>query len=114
MNTEEKRRHYRIDSQILLNYAVFDESGSLARQGMGRTLNVSKTGILLETHVELDSGNTIELTIGLEEDLLSIQGKIVYVKPSREGKFESGIQFFDVNPTSDKLLQKYIERFQAH
>jgi hypothetical protein len=113
MTTEEKRRHYRIDSQNLLNYASFDESGNLARQGMGRTLNVSKTGILLETHVELESGNNIELTIGLEEDLLTIQGKIVYVKPGQEGKFESGIQFFDVDPSSDKLLQRYIESFRA-
>ncbi len=113
MTTEEKRRHYRVDSQNLLNYACYDESDNLVRQGMGRTLNVSKTGILLETHVELDTGNKIELTIGLEEELLTIHGKIVYVRPGQEGKFESGIHFSDVDAPSEELLQQYIETFRA-
>lgn len=113
MTTEEKRRHYRIDSQNLLNYACFDEDDNITRQGMGRTLNVSKTGILLETHVALETGIRIELTIGLEEDLLTIQGKTVYTKPGQEGKFEAGIQFFDVDVSSEELLQKYIEAFRA-
>jgi c-di-GMP-binding flagellar brake protein YcgR len=113
MTTKEKRQHYRINSQNLLNYACYDEEGNLSRQGMGRTLNVSKTGILLETHVELENGTRIELTIGFEEDLLTLNGTIVYAKPGQEGKFESGIQFSDVDESSEKLLQKYIEAFRA-
>jgi hypothetical protein len=113
MTTEEKRKHYRIDSQNLLNYVCYDEEDNVVRQGMGRTLNVSKTGILLETHVEPESGERIELTIGFEEELLTLQGNIVYVRPGHEGKFESGIQFFDVDEASEKLLQQYIEAFRA-
>ena len=113
MTTEEKRRHYRIDSQNLLNYVCYDEDDNTIRQGMGRTLNVSKTGILLETHVEPDSGERIELTIGFEEELLTLQGNIVYVRPGQEGKFESGIHFSEVDEASEKLLQQYIEAFRA-
>ena len=42
MTTEEKRRHYRVDSQNLLNYACYDENDHIVKQGMGRTLNVPK------------------------------------------------------------------------
>lgn len=112
MTTKEKRGHYRINSQNLLNYACYDDQDNLVKQGMGRTLNVSETGILLETHVELEAGSRTELTIGLEEDLVTIQGRIVYVKSGQEGKFESGIHFFDIDAKAHEVLKKYIQAFQ--
>ena len=112
MNTKEKRQHYRINSQNLLNYACYDDENNLVKQGMGRTLNVSETGILLETHVELESENRIELTIGLEEDLVTIQGKIVYTKSGQDGKFESGIHFFEADEKSNEVLKQYIKAFR--
>ena len=112
MNTKEKRQHYRINSQNLLNYACYDDENNLVKQGMGRTLNVSAVGIRLETHVELESGNRIEVTIGLEEELVTVEGKIVYIKPGQEGKFEAGIQFLDVDRKAGEVLQQYIRAFR--
>jgi c-di-GMP-binding flagellar brake protein YcgR len=112
MDTKEKRRHYRINSRNLLNYACYDEEDNPVKQGMGRTLNVSEVGIRLETHVELESGNRIEVTIGLEEELVTIQGKILYTKPGQEGKSEAGIQFLNVDEKAREVLQQYIEAFR--
>ncbi len=112
MTTQEKRQHYRINSQNLLSYACYDKEDNLVKQGMGRTLNVSAVGIRLETHVELESGSRVELTIGLEEELVTIEGKIVYVKPGQEGRFEAGIQFFEVDQKTGSLLQQYIKAFR--
>ena len=112
MNTKEKRRHYRINSQNLLNYACYDDQDNLVKQGMGRTLNVSEVGIRLETHVELETGNRIEVTIGLEEELVTVEGKILYNKPGLEGKFEAGIQFFNVDQKAGEVLQRYIQAFR--
>jgi c-di-GMP-binding flagellar brake protein YcgR len=112
MTTKEKRRHYRINAQNLLNFACYDDQDNLVKQGMGRTLNVSETGILLETHLELESGSRVELTIGLEEDLVTIQGTIVYIRPGQGGKFESGIQFSDVDQKAGEVLQKFVQAFR--
>ena len=48
MTTKEKRKHYRVDSLNLLSYTCQDEEGNLVKHGMGRTLNVSESGILLK------------------------------------------------------------------
>ncbi|MCF8050454.1 MAG: PilZ domain-containing protein [Desulfobacterales bacterium] len=112
MTTKEKRQHYRINSQNLLNYACYDDENNLVKQGMGRTLNVSEVGIRLETHVELEAGSRVEVTIGLEEELVTVEGKIVYIKPGQEGKFEAGIQFFELDQNTGNVLQQYIKAFR--
>jgi len=113
MTTKEKRRHYRVDSQNLLNYACYDENGHVVKQGMGRTLNVSETGILLETHIPIDSQYVVGLTIGFEENLINIKGKVVYTKAGKDGKFESGIQFMESDSDTNALLKKFITAFRA-
>jgi hypothetical protein len=82
---EEKRKHSRIDSVNLLNYVYFDENQEEENQGMGRTLNVSESGILLETHNPIDTSHFVSLTIGFKEDVVEIKGKVIYKKENDEG-----------------------------
>lgn len=114
MTNEEKRKHDRIDSLHLLNYVYTDEKSEGADQGMGRTLNVSESGILLETHTPpINVGNNVSLTIGFEEDVVDIKGKVVYTKESDIDRYESGIEFFDVDEKARAVLVKYIAAFNA-
>ena len=112
MEKEEKRHYKRIDSLNLIAYVCIDGKNKVVSQGMGRTLNVSKGGILLETHVRIDSSNSVLLTIGLEEDLVNIKGKIVTPSKGKEEKFESGIQFMETDETSKETLNRYITAFK--
>lgn len=113
MATQEKRKHYRIDSQNLLNYVCYDENGEKVQHGMGRTLNVSETGILLETHVKVEEGLAVSLTIGFKDDLFDIQGKVVNSREGSSGKHEAGIQFGDMDDQAKVFLGKYIQSFRA-
>jgi len=113
MTIEEKRKHSRIDSLNLLNYLYYDENEDVAQQGMGRTLNVSESGILLETHTPLAAPNLISLTIGLQEDVVDIKGRVVYMHKNATGAFESGIEFFDMDETACSVLRRYITAFYA-
>ena len=54
MDQEDKRKNQRIDSHNLLTYSCLDKNGAVITQGMGRTLDVSEGGILLETQAKLD------------------------------------------------------------
>jgi hypothetical protein len=107
MNSENKRKHERIHS-LNLSYICLDEDNKIVKQGMGRTLNISESGILLETHFPIESNHTIQLTISLEENLLDIIGRPVHVKSIDEGKYQVGIQFADLDETATKMLQDYI------
>lgn len=113
MTIEEKRKHFRIDSMHLLNYLYFGENDDEATQGMGRTLNVSESGILLETHTPIEENTVVSLTIGFEEDVVDIKGRVVYKKKNAEGLYESGIEFFDVDDEAQKVLKQYIALFNA-
>jgi len=113
MTTREKRKHYRVDSLNLLSYTCLDEEGNFAKHGMGRTLNVSESGILLETHIELEPQHAILLTIGLEEDLVEIRAQVMHSKMGPEGKAESGIHFFEMDEPTKAVLTKYVKAFEA-
>lgn len=114
MTNEEKRKHSRIDSLHLLNYVYFDEKEEESTQGMGRTLNVSESGILLETHNAIETGHVVSLTIGFEEDVVDIKGRAIYSNKNDRDMFESGIEFFDVDADAKKVLRQYITAFNAN
>ena len=113
MTEEEKRRHARISALNLISYVCMDETGQVILQGMGRTLNVSEGGILLETHVQIEPQHTMSLTIGLEDDLIDIKGTVVTSKPGGNDMFESGIRFSDIGETELTILKLYIKAFEA-
>ncbi len=113
MTKEEKRKFYRIDSINLLNYVYFDENEEETNQGMGRTLNVSESGILLETHNAIDISHVVSLTIGFKEDVVDIRGKVIYNKENDSNMFESGIEFFDMDDSALSVLRRYIAAFNA-
>ena len=107
MTSENKRKHERIKS-LNLSYICLDEDENIINQGMGRTLNSSESGILLETHFPIEPNHLIQLAISLEEDLLDLKGKPIHVRSGEEGVYEIGIQFIDLDQSATKLLQKFI------
>jgi c-di-GMP-binding flagellar brake protein YcgR len=107
MTSENKRKHERIRS-LNLSYICLDEEENVIKQGMGRTLNISESGILLETHFPIESQHVVQLTISLEEDLLDLKGKPVHVHSREEGKYEIGIQFIDLDQHATDLLKNFI------
>ncbi len=109
---EKNRKYDRIKSLNLLNYICTDENGKESIQGMGRTLNVSRGGILLETHVPIQLSHEVAFTIGIEDELIDIKGSVVYCKLNEKNKYESGINFFDINDTAQQILNKYIIAFR--
>jgi len=111
MGVEEKRRHPRIDSLNLVSFVCLDEENREVQQGMGRTLNVSESGILLETYAPIELQHIVSLQIGLEDDYVDIKGKAVHFSPCEGGKFESGIQFLETNEEEFLMLKKYIKAF---
>jgi hypothetical protein len=107
MTSENKRKHERIQS-LNLSYICLDEDQNVVKQGMGRTLNISESGILLETHFPIEPKHVIQLTISLEENLLDLKGKPVHVRSIDKGKYEIGIQFVDLDQGTCDLLKKFI------
>ena len=105
--TENKRKNIRIDS-LNLSYVCIDENSVVQKQTMGRTLNIAETGVLLETHTPIALKSTVLLTIGLGDDLINIRGKVVHYIEKNDGKFKTGIQFFESDENTIQILKKFI------
>lgn len=112
MGTDERRKSQRVDSPNLLAYICLDENNNEIIQGMGRTLDVSEGGILLETHVPIDPQYIVRLTIGMEDDLVHLKGHITHHRERGDGKFESGVEFMELNEQRRRFLRQYITIFK--
>lgn len=110
-----QRRHERVDSLNLLSYACVDsEQETVVHQGMGRTLNVSEGGILLETHMPIEDRYIIVLSIGFKEEVTEVKGKIVYTQKGDNDRWQSGIEFVSPDANAQRIIKKYIEAFTRH
>ena len=112
MTTHDKRKKPRFDSHNLLFYVCLDENDQVLTQGMGRTLNVSEGGILLETHVSLDQEHIVSLTISMENEIIDIKGNISFQQKRGDGMFESGIQFIEPDEKQQQIIKQYIILFR--
>ena len=108
----ERRRYIRPEALNLLDYLVVDQQGRQGEYAMARTLNVSKGGILMETHRQLPKGQQVMITLGLKDQLIDVMGKIVYVVGAA-GRFHCGIEFFHLSDADKRILDGYVTAFHA-
>ncbi len=109
--TTEKRKHPRINALNLSHVAVRDKPDE-SRQAIGRTLNVSESGILLETHFPIQSDQTVSLTIGIEDELIEMQGQVIHLLNGETGRFEMGVKFTDISDEEAGKIRDFIVRFR--
>lgn len=109
-----ERRHFiRPEALNLLDYLVVDNQGRQGEYSMGRTLNVSKGGILMETHIPLPPGQQVMITLGLQDELIDVMGKIVY-STYDAGRHQNGIEFFHVGDDDREVLNRYVKAFHQN
>ena len=114
MKNEDKREGKRYDSINLLNYVCFDSEGQYVSQGVARTLNISETGVKVETHEPIETRHIMVLSVGIGDDLCDIKGKVVYCNRGAEGRFESGIEFHKIGVDDYLKLLRYIDAFEKN
>ena len=112
MTFDNNRKHERIPS-LNLSYICLDENNNIIKQGMGRTLNISESGILLETHFPIEPQYLVLMTIALKEDLLEIKGKPIHSRSNETGEFEIGIEFLEPDQDSIRLLKNFISKDES-
>ena len=112
MTYKNKRKFERINS-LNLSYVVVDaKEDDAEKQIMGRTLDVSEAGIRLETHLMVDIGSHMMVSIGLEEEVIDLKGRVVHSKKNDAGKYELGIEFLDKDAAASETLKSFIKAFR--
>ena len=111
MTHGEKRKFIRLDSIHLLDYLVVDRQGTKGRYSMGRTLDVSLNGIKLETVYPLSSTDNLEITVGVEEDLVDLLARVTHTQQEGE-RYVSGLEFIKMSSEGRRVFRKYTEEFR--
>lgn len=111
MTGDDKRKDPRISSTNLIFYVSVDEQGQAVTQGMGRTLNVSEGGILLETHAPLHPIRLVTVTIAMEDELMEFKGRVAHATKRGDETYATGIEFMDMNEEQRRHLGQYILLF---
>jgi len=109
--TEEKRKDSRVKWHNL-SYICTGEKGVISNEGMGRTLDVSEGGILLETYFFIDADQSLFLTIAVGEEIVNIRGIVKHSRPGKDRMFETGVEFVETKETDLEVLRKYIKIFK--
>jgi hypothetical protein len=105
----EKRKSPRIDS-INLSYICLDKHNNVLQQAMGRTLDISEGGFLIETHFPIEKDCTIEASIGLGDNTIDIKGKIAHCQSSGDGKYITGVEITSIEDADKSLWGDFIDR----
>ncbi|MGM0417575.1 MAG: PilZ domain-containing protein [Thermodesulfobacteriota bacterium] len=112
MNNMNERRKYslRPESVNLVYFAVYNQENILVQQGMGKTLNISEGGILLETYEKISEQGSIYLSLGFKDETVDVKAEIAHMKVKKENIYHTGLSFSDVSEKKDKI-KKYIKIF---
>ncbi|MBW1682274.1 MAG: PilZ domain-containing protein [Deltaproteobacteria bacterium] len=89
----ERRRYPRVRTLRLLSYVNREDDEQKTGVSMARTLDVSPAGVRVEVHEPVSPGSLMEMEIAVEEEILSVTGKVVHSEQDADGLYVVGIQF---------------------
>jgi len=107
----EKRKHPRVDINNLVSYRCVDDKGKQIKEGRGKSINISQGGILIETHDPFEWQDILMFSIDIEDESVSIKGKVVYCNTANFGRFRSGIQFLETNEKIVSFVEGLLETY---
>ena len=104
----EQRAYPRVATCNLVSYAALNRGHNQSDHRMGRALDVSQTGIYLETTRRVKSEFVSLLTSDLEDDLIEIKGRVAYSRENGEGMFRTGVKFEGTPGENIRFAKKLI------
>lgn len=93
MNTTDRRKYERVKVSNPISYESIDKDGEIVFKNMGRALNVSRSGIMLEIAHLIKAEYASLSTVDLEGNLIKIKGQLIYCRRIDSGLYQAGIRF---------------------
>ncbi len=110
---DERRSDPRVEKVHLVQVNRFDEEGFRADLTTGRTLNISRGGVRLELHHPVPLRSVVSLNLVLGERIVDVSGTVVYLEDMDGERCGLGIEFGELEPEAEALLEEFVERFEA-
>ncbi len=95
-NIVEKRDYPRVKKLYLISYLNKENGRQISSISMGRTLDLSASGIRVEVFQTINIDSEMELEIIRDETLFKVTGSVLRVTSTGDEIFVLGIQFDEV------------------
>jgi hypothetical protein len=107
----ERRQYQRVKISNLISYVGIRENGEILEQSMGKALNVSQSGIFLETPQMIFSEFISMMSVDDNNNLVEVVGEVVYSTVYKNGTFGSGVRFEGMHTENIQFVTKLIKVF---
>ena len=105
-----KSRHKRLESLNLVSLSHKNAEGQVDLEVVGRTLDLSEGGILLEIHQPIPSENRkVEVTLGIREHVVQTIGEIVHQRELDSGHIGLGIAFREISDEDGAVITRFLD-----
>ncbi|MFX0199282.1 MAG: PilZ domain-containing protein [Candidatus Hodarchaeota archaeon] len=91
----------------------FDNPGRQGDQRISHSINVSLGGARFQSTFPVNSGEVLDITMALGDNLVTFKAKVVYVTPSEDRVFEFGVSFIDSERQDRIALNRFIYHFKG-
>ncbi|MCK5552802.1 MAG: PilZ domain-containing protein [Deltaproteobacteria bacterium] len=109
----DRRDSIRLKMDYPVLYTRFDNQGRECDQKISRSMDVSLGGVRLQSSFLVDSGEALDITMALGENLVTFKGKVAYVSGSEDQGFELGISIEDIEDQDKISLTRFIYYFRG-
>lgn len=104
-----KPRHKRLETVNLVSLSHKDPDGRIDLEIVGRTLDLSEGGILLECSQALPSENKeVEVILGIREHVIKVKGEIVHMRDLDNDYVGLGIAFQDLSEEAARIITGFM------
>ncbi|MDH5757852.1 MAG: PilZ domain-containing protein [Nitrospinota bacterium] len=102
------RKSQRVAKLLFAEITPFSEGGAQGTPSMGRTINISGGGILMELPHTMPFEIPVNLALGIEDDVARVKGKLAHYHKNDDGTIEIGVEFVDLSKRDKELIDKLV------
>ena len=106
---KDNRKHKRVKTENLISYVAGEMGAGWTSHCIGRTLNVSQSGILIETLSPITSEFVAIMTTDINNNLIEIKGSLIYCREISSNIYQAGICFIGTAEDITKFVVQLIK-----
>jgi len=94
----------------LVTIQLLDENGVAIDSGVGRTLDLSQHGMLLELDHSLPTERVANLSFALGDVVVDVDAEIRSAKETEDGNYAMGLKFTNLSAEATSAIEAYLQR----
>jgi c-di-GMP-binding flagellar brake protein YcgR len=90
---DKERRALRVNRLFLTAYISREGEEQRTPVSLGRTFDISTTGVGMEVYQEVQVGSAMDMELDLHDSLFTVQGKVVHSRREGDDRYVIGVEF---------------------